>query len=145
MLSTHDKKDGWDGPCNRMENDLTNFDPDYEFDRDSFFNNFTKIMGIKYFNSLSLKRINEIEKEFEIFINHKNPSVTVKTTQYMAKKEGGLGMIKINTFWRAIRMSWLRRLNNSKSTWAILHHTETKPFAFNPVTSNMEHLTKAWN
>ena len=63
----------------------------------------------------------------------------------MTKKEGGLGMIKINTFWRAVRMSWLRRLKHSKSTWAILHHTETKPFAFNPVTSNMEHLTKARN
>ena len=89
--------------------------------------------------SLSLKQINEIEREFEIFINYKNPSVTDKTTRYMANIDGGLGMIKINTFWRAIRMSWLRRLNNSKSTWAILHHIETKPFAFNPVTSNMEH------
>ena len=50
VLSTHDKKDGWDGPCNRMEYDLTNFDPDYEFDRDSFFSNVAKIMEIKYFN-----------------------------------------------------------------------------------------------
>ena len=30
MLCTHDKKDGWDGPCNKM--DLTNLDPNYEFD-----------------------------------------------------------------------------------------------------------------
>ena len=95
--------------------------------------------------SLSLKRINEIEREFEIFINHKNPSVTDKTTRYMTKEEGGLGMITINIFWRAIRMSWLRRLNNSKSTWAILHQTETKPHTFNPITSNMEQLTKARN
>ena len=47
--------------------------------------------------SLSLKRINEIEREFDIFINYKNPSVTDKTTRYMTKKEGGLGMIKIKT------------------------------------------------
>ena len=40
--------------------------------------------------SLSLKRINEIEREFEIFINYKNPSVTDKMTRYMAKKDGGL-------------------------------------------------------
>ena len=54
-------------------------------------------------------------------------------------------MIKINTFWRSIRMSWLRRLSSSKSTWAILHLTETKPFTYNPVSSNLENLTKARN
>ena len=37
MLCAHDKKDGWEGPCNRMENDLTDLDPDYEFNRESFF------------------------------------------------------------------------------------------------------------
>ena len=54
-------------------------------------------------------------------------------------------MIKINTFWRSIRMSWLRRLSSSKSTWASLHLTETKPFTYNPVNSNLENLTKARN
>ena len=39
ILSTHDKKDGWDSSCNRMENDLTEYDPEYEFDSESFFNN----------------------------------------------------------------------------------------------------------
>ena len=41
--------------------------------------------------SLSIKRINEIEREFDIFMNHNNPSVTNKATRYMAKSEGGLG------------------------------------------------------
>ena len=95
--------------------------------------------------SLSLKKINEIEREFDIFINYNNPSITDKTTRYMTKKEGGLGMIKINIFWRAIRMSWLRRLSNSKSTWAVLHQSETRPYTFNPMTSNMEQLTRARN
>ena len=63
----------------------------------------------------------------------------------MTKEEGGLGMIKINIFWRAIRMSWLRRLSNSKSTWAVLHQSETRPYTFNPMTSNMEQLTRARN
>ena len=58
--------------------------------------------------SLSLKRIKKIEREFEIFINYNNPSITDKTTRYMARSESGLGMLKINAFWRAIRMSWLR-------------------------------------
>ena len=51
-MSTHDKKEGWDRPCNKMENDLLNFDPDYEFDRDCFFNNVHKIMSIKFFNRI---------------------------------------------------------------------------------------------
>ena len=71
--------------------------------------------------SLSLKRIKEIEREFDIFLNYNDPSVTNKTTRYMARSENGLGILKINEFWRAIRMSWLRRLSTSKSTWAILH------------------------
>ena len=27
LLSTHDRSDGWEGPCNKMESDLTNLDP----------------------------------------------------------------------------------------------------------------------
>ena len=42
-------------------------------------------------------------------------------------------------------MSWLRRLSDSKSTWAVLHQTETRPNTFNPITSNMEQLTRARN
>ena len=37
--------------------------------------------------TLSLKRIKEIEREFEIFLNCNGPSVTDKTTRYMAKKD----------------------------------------------------------
>ena len=37
ILSTHDRKDGWESACNRMESDLTEYDPDYEFDRECFF------------------------------------------------------------------------------------------------------------
>ena len=40
------------GPCNRMESDLTDLDPDYEFNRESFLNNVNKIMNIKYFNRI---------------------------------------------------------------------------------------------
>ena len=95
--------------------------------------------------SLSLKRIKEIDREFEIFLNSNNPSVTNKTTRYMARNENGLGMLKINAFWRAIRMSWLKRLTSSKSTWANLHRAETKTCTFDPITSNMEELIKAKN
>ena len=43
LLCAHDKKDGWDSPCYKMENDLTNLDPNYEFDRECFFNNEHKV------------------------------------------------------------------------------------------------------
>ena len=52
-------------------------------------------------------------------------------------------MLNINHFWKAIRMSWLRRLITSKSTWAKLHKFETSPHTFNPYNSNQEGLTKA--
>ena len=63
----------------------------------------------------------------------------------MTKKDNGLGMIKINTFWQAIKMSWLRRLSTSSSTWAKLHKLETKNCTFDPTSSNMEQLIRAKN
>ena len=50
--------------------------------------------------NLSIGQIKEIEREFDLFINDNNPSVTDKVTRYMSKKDGGLGMIKINHFWK---------------------------------------------
>ena len=38
--------------------------------------------------NLSIGQIKEIEREFELFINNLNPSVTYKMTRYMSKKEG---------------------------------------------------------
>ena len=52
-------------------------------------------------------------------------------------------MPKINIFWKSIRMSWLRRLIKSNSTWAKLHRAETYPYTFNPINSTYEDLTKA--
>ena len=37
LLSFHDKKDGWDGACCSMECDLTDFEQNYIFERESFF------------------------------------------------------------------------------------------------------------
>ena len=53
----------------------------------------------------------------------------------MGRKDLGLGMLHITHFWKAIKMSWLRRLTYSKSTWAELHRADTKPYTFNPMTS----------
>ena len=55
----------------------------------------------------------------------------------------GLGMLRINHFWKAIMMSWLRRLTYSKSTWAELHRAESRPYTFNPMTSSWSELEMA--
>ena len=52
-------------------------------------------------------------------------------------------MLRINPFWKALRMSWLRRLITSNATWAKLHRLNTYPNTFNPYTSNQEGLIKA--
>ena len=51
--------------------------------------------------SLSISQIKEIDREFEHFLNENNL---------------GFGMLQIDHFWKAIKMSWLRRLTYSKST-----------------------------
>ena len=84
-----------------------------------------------------------IKKEFELFLNENNPSVTDKTSRYMTRKNNSLGMIKINNFCWSVRMSWLRRLTFSNSTWANLNRQETKTFTFNPTTSTLDDLEKA--
>ena len=91
----------------------------------------------------NLTFVKELESEFILFINDNNPSVVDDVTRHMLKKLGGLGMIDINLFWQALRMSWLRRQINSNATWAKLHRDETIPFTFNPISSNYEDLLKA--
>ena len=49
-------------------------------------------------------------------------------------------MLKVDHFWKAIKMSWLRRLSFSKSTWAQLHKAENKPYTFDPTTSNWSEI-----
>merc|ERR1712082_297033 len=64
-------------------------------------------------------------------------------TRKMTVNEGGLGVPSVNTFWKAIRMSWLRRSIGSDSTWVKLHQQEVFPYAFDPTKSNFETLNKA--
>ena len=61
----------------------------------------------------------------------------------MTVKEGGFGVPNVNTFWKAIRISWLRRSIGSESTWVKLHQQEVFPYAFGPIESNFESLNKA--
>ena len=40
--SHFNKNDGWAAPCNGMERDITEFDPNYNFDQEFFFENVKK-------------------------------------------------------------------------------------------------------
>ena len=95
---------------------------------------FTRIATV--IPNLSIGQIKEIEREF-------NPSAPDKMTRYTSKKDGGLGMFRIDQFWKAIKMSWLRRLSFSKSTWAELHKAETKSNTFNPMSANWSEIETA--
>ena len=53
LLSSNDKKDGWDSASRSMECDLTDSDPNYIFDRDEFFLMVKKIMILNYFNRIN--------------------------------------------------------------------------------------------
>ena len=87
LLSTHDRSDGWESPCNKMESDLTNLDPSYDFDRESFFNNVKKIMSIKYFNRIKQFMIRlyrndlswDVIMKIKITSQHKNVMPVITT------------------------------------------------------------------
>ena len=84
-----------------------------------------------------------LESELKFFITDGSPNVVDETTRKMAVKNGGFGVPNINSFWKSIRMSWLRRSISSDSTWFKLHSYEVFPNAFDPIKSNFESLTKA--
>ena len=91
----------------------------------------------------SCAHLRALESELKQFISRNNPSVVDEKTRKMTVKEGGFGVPNVNTFWKAIRMSWLRRSIGSESTWVKLHQQEVFPYAFDPIKSNFETLNKA--
>ena len=52
FLCANDKNDGLAAPCNGMERDLTEFNPSYNFERKTFFENLGRIMSLSYFNRI---------------------------------------------------------------------------------------------
>ena len=57
----------------------------------------------------SYTHLRSLELELKQFITRNNPNVVDEKTRKMAVKEGGFGFPNVNIFWKAIRMSWLRR------------------------------------
>ena len=67
--------------------------------------------------NFSIAHLKILESELKFFILDGNPNVVDETTRRMAIRDGGFGIPNINSFWKAIRMSWLRRLIGSEATW----------------------------
>ena len=57
----------------------------------------------------SIAYLKLLEFELKFFITDGNPNVVDETTRRMAVKHGGFGVPNINSFWKSIGMSWLRR------------------------------------
>ena len=93
----------------------------------------------------SIAHLNSLESELRFFIRDGNPNVVDEKTRRMAVRDGGFGVPNINTFWKSIRMSWLRRLIDCDATWAKLHRYDVSPFSFDPCKSNYDSLMNAKN
>ena len=91
----------------------------------------------------SCTHLRMLECELKQFITRNNPSIVDENTRKMSVKEGGFSVPVVNTFWKAIRMSWLRRSIGSEATWAKIHQQEVSPHFFDPFKSNFEALSKA--
>ena len=100
--------------------------------------------------TLSSKLIQTVENKIYNFIWGKTVCVARKDAQ-KKEYEGGLAMPDVNASWAAFKISWLRRLENSNSTWAKLFLqtlTQIKPTAsieemlYNTGTAELLSLSK---
>ena len=73
--------------------------------------------------SLSNHFLNEIDIYVQDFLWDSKPNQVAKKYALLPEKEGGINMISIPEFWKALKISWIRRLTFSKSYWVhILEH-----------------------
>ena len=71
-------------------------------------------------------------------------SIVSQDVIFSPKTHNGLGLQRISTFWYAIKMEWLRRLDHEPS-WRTLHLEDLKDetLLFNPQSSNKILIKKA--
>ena len=81
----------------------------------------------------SVAHLKLLESELKFFITDGNPNVVDETTRRMTVKNGGFVVPNINTFWKSIRMSWLRRSISSDSTWFKVHYHECFQMLLTPL------------
>ena len=72
------------------------------------------------------------------------PSIISQDVLFAPKKNNGLGLQRVSTFWTSIKLSWLRRLGKD-SFWKALHleDLKDKKLLFDPYNSNETCIKKA--
>ena len=69
---------------------------------------------------LDAKYAKRLEKMFFTFIWNDKPDKVSRSDSKLPVSRGGLGMISTVEFWKALKISWIRRLTYSKSTWVTI-------------------------
>ena len=66
---------------------------------------------------LPKNELKKVEKMCLDFLWSNKPAKVCKTDAFLPEKRGGLAMIDIESFWRAFKCSWLRRLLSTSGFW----------------------------
>ena len=88
------------------------------------------------------KFLNDVEKTFFKFIWNKSNDKIKRNIVIQSYENGGLNMTNISTFINSLKVSWMKRLINSESTWTIfikhyLKEISTEVFSFGPKVSEI--------
>ena len=76
--------------------------------------------------SPSIKILNELNKIFYDFLWNGKPDKIKRSVSKMKIDNGGIGMIDVNLFDKALKLTWVRRYFNSNASWKLLFD-ETYP------------------
>ena len=71
-----EKKDGWDAACRGMERDLLDFDPHFNFNPQTFYENVKKVLNLNYFNRIKQFML-RLYKEIICFLEIRGKNLTV--------------------------------------------------------------------
>lgn len=84
-------------------------------------------------------------KLFFDFIWSKKPDKIKRETLYQEKNNGGLSMLDINSFIKALKITWIRKLKTSKMKWKELipYIVENSPKTDYFGSAFIDHLSKS--
>ena len=76
--------------------------------------------------TLKTKQIKEIEQIWYDYISPKKGAARAdRKTIHAPTAAGGLGLHHLKEFWQALKVSWIRKLNTSRSFWMQILATQT--------------------
>ena len=77
--------------------------------------------------NLDSKKIKYLENLIFKFLWENKPDKVCREDSKLSEKAGGLGIIDLNSFWKSLKFSWLRRAINTAAFWPKLLCLLTKP------------------